>query len=380
MEPNPPPELWAFIGHIEEPRDEGRNRRHLLKDIVVLAVVGVASGMKSFEAIADFARMQEAWFRGFLKLPHGIPSHDTFERVFQMLDAEQLEQGFIEWTTALSQHRPGDVVAIDGKTIRNSGSALERAVHMVSAWGHSNGLVLGQISCDEKSNEITAIPQLLSMLAVEGCLVTIDAMGCQKDIAAAILAQGAGYILAIKDNQPTLHNEVQALFESLGSRGLDDVPGSFHEDTTRAHGRTEVRRCFTTGFVDWYDDIASWPGLLSFACVEAERTVNGATSVERRYYMSTEPGDDAAKVLSAVRTHWEVENKLHWCLDVTFGEDQARLRDRQLAENTSVLRRLALNALRLHPGYAGSLAKATRAAAFDLGFRKILVESISSNA
>lgn len=373
-------DLWTCLESIEDPRDEGRNRRHLLKDIIILAVVGFACGMKSFDAIADFARMQEAWFRGFLKLPRGIPSHDTFERVFQMLDAEELERGFIEWTSALTRHKPGDVVPIDGKTIRNSGSALERAVHLVSAWGQSNGLVLGQVSCDEKSNEITAIPELLGMLAIEGCIVTIDAMGCQKDIAAAIMARGAGYILHIKDNQPTLHNSVQTLFTSLGARGLGDVPASYHEETTRAHGRTEVRRCFTTGFVDWLEDIAEWPGLLSFACIERERTVDGVTSVERRYYMSTEPGDDAVKILASVRAHWEVENKLHWCLDVTFGEDHACLRDRQLAENTSVLRRLALNSLRLHPAYAGSPAKATRRAAFDLEFRKTLVESISSNA
>lgn len=375
-----PPSLWSFLQHIEEPRHEGRNRRHLLKDIIILGVVGFACGMKSFEAIAEFASMQESWFRGMLKLPHGVPSHDTFERVFQMLEADELERRFIEWTSALTQHKPGDVVPIDGKTIRNSGSDLERAVHLVSAWGHSNGLVLGQLSCDEKSNEITAIPELLDLLAIEGCIVTIDAMGCQKDIAAAILSRGAGYILHIKDNQPTLYNAVQTLFASLGKRGLEDVPGSYHEETTRKHGRVEVRRCFTTGFVDWLDDIAEWPGLLSFACVEYERTVDGVTSIERRYYMSTEPGDDAAKILSSVRAHWGIENKLHWILDVTLGEDQARLRDRQLAENASVLRRLALNALRLHPDYAGSPAKAMRRAAFDLEFRKTLVKSISSNA
>jgi predicted transposase YbfD/YdcC len=375
-----PKGMWSFFSSIEDPRSDGRNKRHRLEDIITIAVVGFAAGMTSFDAITDFACMQEGWFRKFLALPHGIPSHDTFERVFEMLDAQQFERCFMAWTASLVERKPGDVVAIDGKTIRNSGTEMDRAVHMVSAWGDANGLILGQVSTDEKSNEITAIPELIGLLNLEGSVVTIDAMGCQKDIAAAVLVQGADYILDVKENQPTLHAAVTALFDNIGRGELADVPVSMYEQTNRGHGRDETRRCRTTGFVDWFADIVEWPGLMSFSCIESTRTLGEKTSTHTSYVISSLFGDDAQKILESKRSHWGIESRLHWCLDVTFGEDGARLRGRNLAENTSALRRTAMNLLRSHPRYKGSLAKATRRVAFDLEFREMLMKLICSNA
>ena len=371
---------WQLFDTLQDPREDGRNKRHLFKEILVLTIVGFACGMKSFEAVAEFCEMQESWFRKFLSLPNGIPSHDTFRRVFELLDSKAFEQCFMLWTKQLCEDFPGDVVAIDGKTIRNSGTASTRAMHLVSAWSHANGLVLGQVQTEEKSNEITAIPELLSALCIKGCIVTTDAMGCQKSIAERIIDQKADYILAVKDNHPTLHDELKLLFSSVLTGGLKDIPVSFHEESDKGHGRIETRKCWTTSFVKWFEEQEQWKGLRSFTRIDDERTVNGKTSMESRYFISSLDGKNAEQVLKSVRSHWEVENKLHWCLDVTMGEDQACLRERKLAINAAIARRLAMNALRKHPSYKKSLAKAIRSAAFNLQFRETLLKSITSNA
>lgn len=380
--------LWNHFRSLEDPRAEGRNKRHSLQNIVVLAVVGFACGMKSFEAVAEFCEMQKASLEEVLDLRYGIPSHDTFRRVFETLEPEEFERRFSSWANALRVKPTGEmleVVPIDGKTIRNSGNSEQRAVHLVSAWAQARGLILGQVAAEEKSNEITAIPILLETLRLEGCIVTIDAMGCQKTIAKAIVEKGAHYQLSLKENQPTLLGEVKTFFDSFIDNPSTDVKFDFHEASDKGHGRLETRRCWTTGDVEWLENRSDWESLNSFVRIDSERTIRGKKSVETRYFISSRPGASADEALYAARAHWQIENNLHWSLDVTFGEDRACLRDRTLAENTSVCRRLAMNALRVHPDFnsrkiKGSPAKATRAAAFDLNFRKNLIVKIASNA
>ena len=244
-----PEDFWEYFSDLADPRDEGRNKRHLLKDIVVIAIVGFAVGMKAFDAIADFARAQESWFKQYLKLPNGIPSHDTFERVFQALDPKVFGKCFTQWTMSVAQQTNGAIIAVDGKTVRNRGNAAQRALPIVSAWSHDNGLVLGQISCEEKSNEITAIPNLLEMLVLKWNIVTIDAMGCQKDIIRAVVDKKVDYLVSVKDNEPNLHAAVKQPFELLGKGELADVPVYYHEESETGHGRQATRRCWATDFV-----------------------------------------------------------------------------------------------------------------------------------
>lgn len=374
------PSLADFFEDMDDAREPGRNFRHPLVNVLVTAVIGVACGQKTFTAIADFARLQSGWFGRFLDLRKGTPSQYTYRRVFEALDPEAFERCFISWVSSIADLLPGEVVAIDGKTIRNSGKAGERAIHLVSAWASANGLVLGQVATEEKSNEITAIPILIDALALEGCIVTIDAMGCQREIARAITEKSAHYLLAVKDNQPTLHRELKEYFDAYRAGTLTDDLMRYCEEADKGHGRFEIRRCWTTPTVDWFEDAGDWSCLASFCLLEAERTTGGKTSIESRYYISTLAGDDARQVLAASRAHWGVENRLHWCLDVTFGEDRANVRLRTMAENFSVIRRLAMNAVRRIPTFNGNLAQTGRCAAFDLAVRDSLVKSITSNA
>lgn len=372
--------MWSHFESLEDPRDAGRNTRHLLKDIIVMVVVGYCCGMKSLEACAHFAVMQESWFQKFLELPNGVPSHDTFRRVFSLIDVEAFGRCFTSWTSVSAPLREGDIVPIDGKTIRRSGGKGERALHVVSAWSQANGLVLGQVSAEEKSNEITAIPKLIESLCIEGCTVTIDAMGCQTAIADAIIEKGAHYILAVKDNQPSLHAEIQSHFDGAPPESVGGEAMKVHEESDKGHGRIETRKIFVSGNIEALVEAERWSCIASVIRVNSTRTLKEQTSVETRHFISSLPADDAKKFLDAIRGHWEIENKLHWCLDVTFGEDSALLRSRQLAENGSTVRRIALNSLRSHPDFKGNLARATRAAAFDHGFREKLMKSIVSNA
>jgi len=369
-------QLWAHFDTMEDPRDQGRNFQHSLQNIIVMTIVAYAAGMKSLEACAHFARMQEKWFGQYLSLPNGVPSHDVFRKVMGSIDVEAFQRGFVNWTRGLQDETEGDVVAIDGKTVRRSGTATQKAVHLVSAWSKLNGIVLGQISTDEKSNEITAIPKLIESLALEGCIVTIDAMGCQTDIAQAIVDKGAHYLLAVKDNQKALHDELKVHFDAP-----EQAPQFRTAETAdKGHGRIEIRRVWVSDDVDTLVEAERWPCIASVIRVDSERTLKDQTTHETRYYISSLAKPSPEQALDVVRSHWEVENKLHWCLDVTMNEDGACLRDRQLAENGSTIRRLAMNSLRRHPGYNGNLAKASRSVAFDPDFREILISSIISNA
>jgi predicted transposase YbfD/YdcC len=318
-----------------------------LSDILTIAICAVICDADSWPDVAAFGRAKAKWFKTFLPLPHGIPSRSTFERVFAALRPASLEACLARWTRALADASPGPWIAIDGKTLRRSFDRAnsKAAIHMVSAWASANELVFGQLATEAKSNEITAIPKLLKLLDLAGATVTLDAMGCQKAIAGQILAQGGNYVLVVKDNQPTLHEELKLFLDDQIAAGRNRVAIQAHEQTDGGHGRVEVRRAWVTPAVEWFEDRQAWPGLKSFAAVECERTVGEKTSVERRYFISSLDGSDAAAMARAIRNHWGIENKLHWSLDMTFHEDQSRMRRGHSAENFSRLRRMALNLL-----------------------------------
>jgi len=339
--------LLECFEELEDPR-QASGRRHLLGDILAIAICAVICGAEEWSAMAEFGRAKEKWFRTFLALPFGIPCCDTFRRVFAALDPQGFERCFMVWIAALAGSSKGKLIPIDGKTLRRSVDRAngKAAVHMVSAWVSANGLCFGQLATEAKSNEITAIPQLLKLLDIAGATVTIDAMGCQKDIADQIVEQGGDYVLAVKDNQPTLHEEVRLLLDDTIATPRRDVPLYFHQEVDGDHGRIETRRAWVTPAVDWYEDRGQWKGLRSFAAVECEREANGKTTLERRYFISSLDGTDAQAVAHVVRSHWGIENKLHWVLDMAFNEDQSRIRKGHGAENVSRLRRMALNLLK----------------------------------
>lgn len=339
--------LLRFFDGLEDPRME-RTRLHSLSDILFIAIVAVLCGADSWTEVEWFGGLRQEWLKTFLALPNGIPSHDTFGRVFARLKPEQLECCFMNWMRALAEVSEGRLIAIDGKTLRRSFDKADNraAIHMVSAWCETNHLVLGQLATDEKSNEITAIPRLLEMLDVRNCVVTIDAMGCQKEIAAQIVTQKGHYVLAVKENQPGLYEVIKEMFDELTTRGIVGSRHRFHEDVDAGHGRVETRRIWTSDWIEWYQGREQWAGLHSFICVESVREVQGKASTERRYFISDLNGSDPAAMLGYIRGHWGVENRLHWSLDVTFREDQLRHRKGHSAENFSRIRRLALNLLR----------------------------------
>lgn len=363
MEPKDSLSLVSQFSVIEDPRLD-RTKLHSLTDILVIAICAVICDMDSWVDVEFFGRAKEKWFRQFLALPNGIPSHDTFGRVFSLLDPQAIEGCFSCWLAALAKELTGKVVAIDGKTLRGSfdRAAGRSPLHLISAYAADARLVLGQVATDAKSNEITAIPELLQMLALKGCIVTIDAMGCQRDIARQITDQGADYVLGLKGNQSTLHNEVKEFFDAARADDFKDVPHSSYEEVDKGHGRIETRRCWCTSDVHWFEDLAKWPGLRSFAAIESTRTVGDQTSIETRYYISSLDGTDATTLARAIRQHWSVENALHWTLDVVFREDLSRVRDRNAAHNFSLLRRLALNLLKANPFPKASLRLSRKAA------------------
>ncbi len=325
---------------------------HLLLDMVTIAICAVICGADDWVAIESFGKAKEAWFRKFLRLPNGIPSHDTFGKVFAALDPLQFQQSFVSWVTTVSQLTEGEVVALDGKTLRRSHdkSAGKAAIHMVSAWASQNRLVLGQVKVDDKSNEVTAIPELLRVLALQGCIVTLDAMGCQTDIAAQIIDQGADYLLALKANHGRLYQEVERLFNDALTDPQKAIPYQTNRRMiNKAHGRLEIRQCWTISdpqYLAYLDPQARWTGLQTLVRIEATRQLTGADATQEvRYYLSSLAADPE-RLNQVVRTHWTVENELHWVLDVAFAEDQSRVRRGYAPENFAVLRHMALNALK----------------------------------
>lgn len=331
------------------PDPRGANALHSLTDMIVLAVCAVICGADGWVQVEQFSQAKRKFFATFLELPHGIPSHDTFGRVFARLEPEAFERCFTAWTAALARVGGERLVSIDGKAIRRSFlHAWDKSgmAHLVSAFASANRLVFGQLAVADKSNEIKAIPKLLALLDLRGATVTIDALGCQKNIAEQIVQGGGDYVLAVKDNQPQLHQKVRGL---LDEAILDDFHGmahDYHEETDAGHGRIETRRVWCTREVQWLGELRrEWPGLGLLMVVEARREVRGQVSTERRYYIGSRAAATAAQSADAIRGHWGIENRLHWSLDVSFAEDDSRIRTGHGAENFSRLRRIALNRL-----------------------------------
>lgn len=355
MQTHPKLSLIEHFKDLPDPRVQGRCDHDLL-DVLVIAVCTLLCGGTGFDDMADFGRAKEAWFKTFLTLRHGIPSHDTFNRVFAALKPEAFLECFLRWTQSLRQAVAQEIVALDGKALRRAARRGQSARYVISAWAQSRGLVLGQLKVADKSNEITALPHLLRVLELAGCIVTIDAMGCQKTIAKEIIEADADYVLALKGNHETVHEEVKTYLDdaivqaAAAPKGKSPAkpapPLAFWETVEKDHGRLEIRRHWQSGALDWFADRKKWEGLRSVGVVESVRQVGtDEPTVERRYYLSS-LAVEVERFARAVRGHWSVENSLHWCLDVQMGEDQSRARTGHAAENLATLRRLALNLLK----------------------------------
>nr|CAA9281401.1 Mobile element protein [uncultured Armatimonadetes bacterium] len=371
MAGTPGTSISAHFAPLTDPRVE-RAQDHLLGDIVTIALCAVLCGADGWVAVETFGRAKEAWLRTFLALPGGIPSHDTFGRVFARLDPAEFQRCFLAWVRAVVPETAGQVVALDGKTLRRSHDRTngKAALHMVSAWASGSGLVLGQLAVDDKSNEITAIPALLRLLALEGSTVTIDALGCQTAIAAQIVGQGADYALALKDNHPTLHAEVADAFAHARATGFADyalADHDYYETAEKGHGRRETRRYWTIrdpALLAYLNRGDGWAGLRAIGLVERECRAGEAVTVEVRHYLLSGAGE-AKAFGQAVRSHWGIENRVHWILDVAFREDDSRVRVGDGAENLAVLRHFALNLLRQERTAKGSVATKRFRAALD---------------
>jgi predicted transposase YbfD/YdcC len=367
--------ILKHFANLDDPRDE-RGKDHNLLDIVAIAICAVICGAESWVDMELYGQSKQEWLAKFLALNNGIPSHDTFARVFARLDPQQMQGCFLSWIEAVRQLSGGEIIAIDGKTLRHSydSSNGKGAIHMVSAWASANRLVLGQRKVDDKSNEIKAIPELLQLLAIEGCIVTIDAMGCQKEIAATIVEQGGDYILALKGNQGGLFEDVQWLFEQAQATQFQESAHDFAQSIDKGHGRVEIRRCWTLSQLDYLVQKPLWKGLQTIAMVQNQRRINGQVSTETRYYISSLESN-AAKIAHAVRTHWTVENCLHWVLDVSFDEDACRIRTDHAPQNMALLRQIALNLLNQDQSTkAGIKAKRKKAGWDDAYLLKILAQ------
>jgi predicted transposase YbfD/YdcC len=370
MDGQAPRGALRYFAEMEDPRDN-QGKRHRLLDIMVIAITCVICGGDGWDDMCLFGHCKRNWFDTFLDLPHGVPSADTFRRVFAALRPDAFESCFRRWMTHLGQTSKGRLVAVDGKTIRRSfdTAAGKEAIHMINAWCATNQTVLGQVVCDEKANEITTMPKLLALLDLQDAVVTADAMHCQKATAERIVDGGGDYLLQVKANQPTLQENLKLLF----AEGLTDdclgVAYDYAEDTDAGHGRIETRRCWTTAEIAGVAPDHGWPKLRSVVCVERLRQVGQeAPRVKRHYYISSLPGDDAKRMLALARGHWGVENQLHWRMDVVFGEDQRRIRKDHAAENFTRLSRIALNLLKADKSVKASIRAKRKLGGWDHDF------------
>ena len=352
MQNHPKLSLIEHFQDLPDPRVE-RTKDHDLIDILVIAICTLLCAGESFNDMEDFGHAKEDWFKTFLTLRNGIPSHDTFNRLFAALDPQAFLDCFVRWTQSLRAAVAQEIVALDGKALRRALNGDQSVKYVVSAWAEENGLVLGQLKVTDKSNEITALPELLRALELSGCIVTLDAMGTQKKIAKEIIEADADYVLALKGNHETVHEEVKSFLEAAVAEKkskplrLSKAAANLavRETVEKDHGRLETRRYYQSAELDWFADQPKWEGLKTVGMVEAIRETGAHRTVERRYYLSSLPLG-VETFARAVRRHWGIENKLHWVLDVQMREDQSRARAGYAAENLATLRRLALNLLK----------------------------------
>ena len=342
--------LKKCLRKVKDPRID-RTKRHKLIDILIIAILAVICGADSWVDVEMFGNSKIEWLKTFLELPNGIPSHDTFGRVFALINPEEFEKGFMEWVKLIQELTQGQVIAIDGKQMRGSKDlpAGKAGIYMVSAWATANQLVLGQRKVDDKSNEITAIPQLLKVLELAGCIVVVDAIGTQTKIAKTIIDQGADYILAVKENQGHLYEDIHDLFEDDWKYNFEGAPYRYAKTVNKDHGRIEIRQCWSISDPEYLAnirDLDRWKGVKSLVMILSERQIGEKREVQDRYYISSLESD-AKKILQAKRSYWGIENCLHWVLDIAFNEDHSRVRKDHAPQNFSILRHMALNLLKL---------------------------------
>lgn len=331
---------------LDDPRLD-RKKQHKLIDIIVIAICGIICNADTWVDIQSFGEAKYNWLKQFLALENGIPSHDTFGRVFSIIDPEKFKKCFLNWINEISSLLNKEIIAIDGKTVRHSHDRANNksAIHIVSAWAQNSGIVIGQVKVDEKSNEITAIPELLSLLAINNCIVTIDAMGCQKLIAEKIIDKGADYVLALKGNQGQLYEDVKLYFDGAFEINFKDIKYDFHKTLDKDHGRIEKREYWITNEIEWMDEKKEWEELKTIGLVKSTRIIGDKKTTEMRFYISSLIAD--AKIFgNAVRSHWAIENSLHWVLDLAFREDESRVRKDNAPENLASLRHIALNLIK----------------------------------
>jgi len=353
--------------HLKDPRRRWGNKRHELVDILIVALLAIISGCEGWEEIRDYGRSKLEWMRTFLTLAHGIPSVSTFQRVFMLIHPEALEMVYRQWVSQYVGGCCGKQVCIDGKSVRGVGKRGDETLHMVSAWIREDEITLGQIKTPAKSNEITAIPQLLESLDLYGSIVTIDAIGCQIDIARKIRKKEAHYILAVKGNQPTLAEEIKEYFDWALDDPIEKQHLSQHKEIDFDHGRTTKWRIYSTINTVWFESKADWTGLTSFVMVECTRRRKDKETVQRRYYISSLEAD-AKYFHQRIRGHWHVENKLHWMLDVAFNEDRSPIHKGNAPQNLSLLSKMALTLLRLDSSKNAGIARKRKIAGWDNDF------------
>jgi predicted transposase YbfD/YdcC len=369
--------IETHFGELKDPR-AAHSIEHKLIDILIITICATICGANDWEAIAEYGQTKQDWLKTWLELPNGIPSPDTFSRVFARIKPSELQKCFIGWMEAVAEITEGELLNIDGKTLRGakeSGNA-KSLIHMVSVWSASQHLVLGQAKVSEKSNEIKAIPQLLEMLVIRGCLVSIDAMGCQTEIAKTVVEQGADYVLALKGNQGNLHADVAQLFTAARKQDFRNIEHQFHSTVEKGHGRIETRRYWTMGNTEYLIGAQKWSGLKSIGMVESQREIDGKISIEHRYYiLSIE--SNVQRFATAVRSHWSIENQLHWILDVGFAEDSAQSCSGYTAENLAVIRHVGINLLSRDKKTKVGVKTKRLKAGWDDNYLKTLLSSLN---
>ena len=372
----------SFLNHFEtltDPRIE-RSKEHLLIDIVAIAILAVISGADGWGAIELYGKTKYEWLKGFLELPNGIPSHDTFSRVFARIEPKQFQECFLSWVNSITKKLELEVIAIDGKTMKQSydRNHSQKPLHIVSAWSSSHQLVLGQKKVNKKSNEVTAIPALLELLEIAGSIITIDALGCQKEIAALIIKKKGDYLLALKGNQKLIHEDVKNWFELARKEEFAGREHSYYQQIEGGHHRVEKRQIWTVAVSELpsLHNQSLWTGLKTVVMIVSERRLWNKTTTEVRFYLSS-LASNAEKISQAIRSHWGIENSLHWTLDVTFSEDKSRIRKDNSPENFALIRRLAVNLLKQEKGFKGSLKMKRYLAGMDNNYLVQILDSAS---